>query len=100
MQHYFIIDLNFLCKTIFFQKMVLLVKLKNILLDMNYNTMVLFMLMLWAKKENVESIGNFFIAFVLAILDATTNKFIESTNIMQNLLYKLVVCKQLHNCHN
>jgi hypothetical protein len=55
---------------------------------------------LWVKKENVESIGKEIIAFVPAILDATTNKFIEPSNSMQNLLYKLMVCKQLHNCHN
>jgi hypothetical protein len=29
------------------------------------------------QKENVESIGKEIIAFVLAILDATTNNFIE-----------------------
>jgi hypothetical protein len=52
------------------------------------------------KKENVESIGKEIIAFVHAILDATTNKFIEPSNSMQNLWYKLMVRKQLHNCHN
>jgi len=51
------------------------------------------------KKENVENISKEIIAFVLAILDATTNKFVEPSNSMQNLLYKLMVRKQLHNCH-
>jgi hypothetical protein len=49
---------------------------------------------LWVKKEDVENIGKYITTFVLAILDATTNKFIKPTNNMQNLLYKLVVCKQ------
>jgi len=42
---------------------------------------------LWVKKENVESIGKEIIAFVLTILDAMINKFIEPSNSMQNLLY-------------
>jgi hypothetical protein len=40
---------------------------------------------LWAKKENVESIGKGIITFVLAILNATTNKLIEPIDSMQNL---------------
>jgi hypothetical protein len=43
---------------------------------------------LWVKKENVESIGKEIITFVPTILDATTNKFIEPSNSMQILLYK------------
>jgi hypothetical protein len=81
--------------------MVLLVKLKDMLFDMNYNIMVLLMFMSFCgPKKNVESIGKKIIAFVPTILDATTNKFIESTCSMQILLYRLVVHKQSHNCHN
>ncbi len=64
--------------------MVLLVKLK-MLSNMNYNTMVQSMFMLfyiWVKIENVERIMNEIIASISTILNENTNKFIEITNSM------------------
>ncbi len=82
--------------------MVLLAKLNNTLFNMNYNIMVPFMLMLflWLRKENIERISNEIIAFVLAPFDENISKFIEPIDNMQKLLYKLVIHKQLHSCHN
>jgi hypothetical protein len=64
--------------------MVLLVKL-NMLSDMNSNTMVQSMFMLfyvWVQKKNVERIMNEIIAFISTTLNENTSKFIETTNIM------------------
>ncbi len=64
--------------------MVLLVKL-NMLSNMNYNTMVQYMFMLfyiWVKKENVERIMNEIIASISTTLNENTSKFIETTNSM------------------
>jgi len=64
--------------------MVLLVKL-NMLSNMNYNTMVQYMFMLfyiWVKKENVERIMNEIIASISTTLNENTSKFIETTDSM------------------
>jgi hypothetical protein len=64
--------------------MVLLVKL-NMLSNMNYNTMVQSMFMLfyvWVQKKNVETIMNEIIASIFTTLNEYTSKFIETTNIM------------------
>jgi hypothetical protein len=64
--------------------MVLLVKL-NMLSDMNYNTMVQSMFMLfyiWVKKENVERIMNEITTSISTTLNENSDKFMETSNIM------------------
>ncbi len=64
--------------------MVLLVKLK-MLSNMNYNTMVQSMFMLfyiWVKIENVERIMDEIISSISTTLNENTSKFIEITNSM------------------
>jgi len=64
--------------------MVLLVKL-NMLSNMNYNTMVQSMFMLfyiWVKKENVEKIMNEITTSISTTINENTSKFMETSNIM------------------
>ncbi len=84
MQFYFIVDLKNLYKMTLFLIMVLLVNL-NMLSDMNSNTMVQSMFMLfyvWVQKKNVERIMNEIIASITTTLNENTSKFIETTNSM------------------
>jgi hypothetical protein len=53
---------------------------------------------LWLRKEDIEKKSNEIIAF--APFDENINKFIKPIDNMQKLLYKLVIHKQLHSCHN
>jgi hypothetical protein len=96
------VDLNCLCKKYILSKNGVIGKVEEYVIwyELQHHGSVSVHVILWAKKENVESIGKEIIAFVPTILNATTNKFIESIDSMQNLLYRLAVRKHSHNCHN
>jgi hypothetical protein len=55
---------------------------------------------LWLGKEDIERISNEIIAFVHAPFDENTNKFLEPIDNMQKIVYKLIIHKQVHSCHN
>jgi hypothetical protein len=57
-------------------------------------------IILWIMENDIERITNKIVAFVSAIFNNIKNEFIEPTNAMQHILYKLVMKKQLHTCGN
>ncbi len=57
-------------------------------------------IILWIMENDIEHITNKIVTFVPTIFNNNKNEFIEPTDAMKHILYKLIMRKQLHTCGN